>query len=199
MLFALREKVGAATFDRIERTFLREHRYGNATTRDYVRTASEVSGQDLGGFLDDWLYGRRTPPMPGHPDWTVAPVGAVPAAGERAAGPGAQEASGDDLTRFADSGRLSDALPRFARPVAPRCNPGRPRAPLAVPGPAGHGGPHGPRAARPGPGRHAGRPIPPVALPRGSTSADRMRGPLLALGPAPHPSVMMGDAGTQDR
>ncbi|MEU6971050.1 M1 family metallopeptidase [Kitasatospora aureofaciens] len=94
VLFALREKVGAATFDRIERTFLREHRYGNATTRDYVRTASEVSGQDLQGFLDDWLYGRRTPPMPGHPDWTVAPVGAVPAAGERAAGPGAQEASG---------------------------------------------------------------------------------------------------------
>ncbi|MGW2373343.1 M1 family metallopeptidase [Kitasatospora sp. NPDC001683] len=94
VLFALREKVGAATFDRIERTFLREHRYGTATTRDYVRTASEVSGQDLSGFLDDWLYGRRTPPMPGHPDWTVAPVSDAPAAGARAAVPGAAEGSG---------------------------------------------------------------------------------------------------------
>ncbi|MFJ7243318.1 M1 family metallopeptidase [Kitasatospora sp. NPDC098652] len=95
VLFALREKVGAATFDRIERTFLREHRHGTATTRDYVRTASEVSGQDLSGFLDDWLYGRRTPPVPGHPDWTVAPVSTTPdAAGARPAGPRTPEHSG---------------------------------------------------------------------------------------------------------
>ncbi|MER7578645.1 M1 family metallopeptidase [Kitasatospora sp. NPDC097691] len=80
VLFALREKVGADTFDRIERTFLREHRYGNATTADYVRTASAVSGEDLGGFLGDWLYGLRTPPMPGHPDWTVLPAGKAPGA-----------------------------------------------------------------------------------------------------------------------
>ncbi|MBO1418233.1 M1 family metallopeptidase [Streptomyces sp. FH025] len=79
VLFALREKVGADTFDRIERTFLSEHRHGNASTRDYVRTASEVSGQDLSGFLADWLYGLRTPPMPGHPDWTVAPASSTPA------------------------------------------------------------------------------------------------------------------------
>ncbi|MFF2142378.1 M1 family metallopeptidase [Kitasatospora sp. NPDC058190] len=83
VLFALREKVGADTFDRIERTFLREHRYGTATTHDYVRTASEVSGQDLGGFLTDWLYGSRTPPMPGHPDWTVEPVSSTPPAAAR--------------------------------------------------------------------------------------------------------------------
>ncbi|MFJ8472671.1 M1 family metallopeptidase [Kitasatospora sp. NPDC094011] len=98
VLYALREKVGAAAFDRIERTFLREHRHGNATTRDYLRTASEVSGQDLGGFLDDWLYGRSTPPMPGHPDWTVTPVPtappAAPADGARAVGRGASEGTG---------------------------------------------------------------------------------------------------------
>ncbi|MEV7773385.1 M1 family metallopeptidase [Kitasatospora sp. NPDC086791] len=88
VLFALREKVGADAFDRIERTFLSRYRYGNATTEDYVRTASEVAGEDLGGFLDDWLYGLRTPPMPGHPDWTVGPVGAAPdgAAASGAAG-----------------------------------------------------------------------------------------------------------------
>ncbi|MFJ6138177.1 M1 family metallopeptidase [Kitasatospora sp. NPDC092286] len=74
VLFALRERVGATAFDRIERAFLRRHRYATATTADYLRTASEVSGEDLTGFLTDWLYGRRTPPMPGHPDWTVTPV-----------------------------------------------------------------------------------------------------------------------------
>jgi aminopeptidase N len=95
VLFALREKVGADTFDRIERTFLREHRYGTATTHDYVRTASEVSGQDLGGFLTDWLYGSRTPPMPGHPDWTVGPVSSTPpAAARRLETEAVQEGSG---------------------------------------------------------------------------------------------------------
>ncbi|MEU8515559.1 M1 family metallopeptidase [Kitasatospora sp. NPDC048722] len=84
VLFALRERVGEETFDAIERTFLARHRYGNATTADYIRTASEVSGQDLGDFLTDWLYGHRTPPMPGHPDWRV---GAQPVAAHGAAGP----------------------------------------------------------------------------------------------------------------
>ncbi|MER7755907.1 M1 family metallopeptidase [Kitasatospora sp. NPDC097643] len=85
VLFALREKVGADTFDRIERTFLREHQHGTATTRDYLRTASEVSGEDLTDFLTDWLYGLRTPPMPGHPDWTVTPVAAAAPDGTAAA------------------------------------------------------------------------------------------------------------------
>ena len=74
VLFALREKVGAAVFDRIERAFLARYRHDSASTRDFIATASEVSGQDLDGFLGDWLYGTRTPPMPGHPDWTVAPA-----------------------------------------------------------------------------------------------------------------------------
>ncbi|MFG3223690.1 hypothetical protein ACGF07_02745 [Kitasatospora sp. NPDC048194] len=58
-----------------------------------VRTASEVSGQDLGGFLTDWLYELRTPPMPGHPDWTVGPV-TPPSAASRPAGTGAPQGSG---------------------------------------------------------------------------------------------------------
>ncbi|MFC8453760.1 M1 family metallopeptidase [Kitasatospora sp. NPDC057223] len=74
VLFALREKVGAAAFERIERAFLERYRYGSASTRDFIATASEVSGQDLDAFLNDWLYGTRTPPMPGHPDWTPAPA-----------------------------------------------------------------------------------------------------------------------------
>ncbi|MFC9324350.1 M1 family metallopeptidase [Kitasatospora sp. NPDC057015] len=74
VLFALREKVGAAVFERIERTFLARHRHGTAGTGDFIATASATAGQDLGPFLTDWLYGSRTPPMPGHPDWTVAPA-----------------------------------------------------------------------------------------------------------------------------
>lgn len=89
VLFALREKVGAEAFDRIERTFLGTHRYGTASTEDYVRTASAVSGQDLRGFLHDWLYGLRTPPMPGHPDWVVGPVGPAGAVPAVPAAPGA--------------------------------------------------------------------------------------------------------------
>ncbi len=40
--------------------------------------ASEVSGQDLSGFLREWLYATKTPRMPGHPDWTVTPVPSAP-------------------------------------------------------------------------------------------------------------------------
>jgi hypothetical protein len=42
--------------------------------------ASTVTGRNLGPFLRRWVYGTTTPPMPGHPDWTVDPVtaGAAP-------------------------------------------------------------------------------------------------------------------------
>ena len=30
---------------------------------------SEVSGRDLGRFFQGWLYGLKTPRMPGHPQW----------------------------------------------------------------------------------------------------------------------------------
>jgi hypothetical protein len=35
-----------------------------------------IGHRDRRGFLNDWLDGTKTPPMPGHPDWTVDPVGA---------------------------------------------------------------------------------------------------------------------------
>ncbi|WP_405534374.1 M1 family metallopeptidase [Streptomyces sp. NBC_00075] len=74
VLYALRQLVGEATFTAIERTFLDRYRGASATTENYISVASEVSGQDLSGFLRDWLYGTTTPRMPGHPDWTVTPV-----------------------------------------------------------------------------------------------------------------------------
>jgi aminopeptidase N len=74
VLYALRQVVGAATFQRIERTWVQRYRDKSASTADFIALASQVSGRDLSGFLRDWLYGTTTPPMPGHPDWTVNPV-----------------------------------------------------------------------------------------------------------------------------
>jgi aminopeptidase N len=73
-LYALRQQVGDATFRAIERTWVTRYRGKSASTADFIALASEVSGQDLTAFLNAWLYGTATPPMPGHPDWTVDPV-----------------------------------------------------------------------------------------------------------------------------
>ncbi|SNX64469.1 peptidase M1-like protein [Streptomyces sp. TLI_55] len=73
-LYALRQEIGRETFERLERVWVSRHEDGTATTADFVALASEMSGRDLGGFFQDWLYGEKTPPMPGHPDWkSVAP------------------------------------------------------------------------------------------------------------------------------
>ena len=69
MAKSLREKVGEATFDRIERSWVTRYRGRAAGTPDFVALASEVAGEDLKPFLTPWLYGAHTPPMPGHPDW----------------------------------------------------------------------------------------------------------------------------------
>ncbi|MEX3101900.1 MULTISPECIES: M1 family metallopeptidase [unclassified Streptomyces] len=68
-LYALRQKVGEADFQRIERAWVREHRDGVADTAGFIRLAGRVTGRDLGPFLRSWLYAEKVPPMPGHPDW----------------------------------------------------------------------------------------------------------------------------------
>ncbi|WP_066943920.1 M1 family metallopeptidase [Streptomyces lushanensis] len=73
VLYALWTLVGEEVFTRIEHTFLDRYRNSSASTAQYIAVASEVSGQDLTGFLTEWLYGTKTPRMPGHPDWTVTP------------------------------------------------------------------------------------------------------------------------------
>lgn len=74
VLYALRQEIGQGAFDRVERDWVREHRDANATTSDFVRLASRVAGRDLTAFLHPWLYGTKTPPMPGHPDWKQEPA-----------------------------------------------------------------------------------------------------------------------------
>jgi len=69
VLYALRQKIGPADFAELEREWVALHRDGNASTADFTALASRVSGQDLTGFLKSWLYGAKTPRMPGHPGW----------------------------------------------------------------------------------------------------------------------------------
>jgi aminopeptidase N len=69
VLFALRAKIGADAFDRLQRAWLTQHRDGNGSTDDYIALVNKVSGKDLTRFLKNWLYGSDTPPMPGKADW----------------------------------------------------------------------------------------------------------------------------------
>jgi aminopeptidase N len=72
VLYALRNEVGDRTFNRIEKTVAQLGR--PTTTEQFITIASRTAGRDLKPFLTPWLYGPTTPPMPGHPDWTVDPV-----------------------------------------------------------------------------------------------------------------------------
>jgi len=74
VLYALRQQVGDAVFQQIERAWVATYRGKSASTADFIALASRVSGQDLNDFLNDWFYGTLTPAMPGHPDWTVQPA-----------------------------------------------------------------------------------------------------------------------------
>ena len=77
-LYALRQKIGAAAFSRVERTWVQRYRGRSASTADFIRLAARVTGQaSVEPFLREWLYGTTTPAMPGHPDWTVAAVGST--------------------------------------------------------------------------------------------------------------------------
>ncbi|MEU9156956.1 M1 family metallopeptidase [Streptomyces sp. NPDC048417] len=73
-LYALRQEIGKPAFERLERIWVQRHKDATATTADYVKLASAVANRDLTGFFHAWLYGEKTPPMPGHPDWKQTPA-----------------------------------------------------------------------------------------------------------------------------
>lgn len=75
VLYALRQLVGDRTFRAIEHHWLTAHGGRSASTDDFIDLASRVSHRDLHPFLRAWLYGTKTPPMPGHPGWHVAQAG----------------------------------------------------------------------------------------------------------------------------
>jgi aminopeptidase N len=63
-LQALRVAVGNDTTLSILRAWADRYAYGNATTADFVALAEELSGRDLGGLFDAWLYQEALPPLP---------------------------------------------------------------------------------------------------------------------------------------
>ncbi|OIJ64677.1 M1 family metallopeptidase [Streptomyces mangrovisoli] len=74
VLYALRQEIGTHAFERLERLWVADHEDGTASTADFEQLASDLTGRDLSGFFKAWLYGAKTPPMPGHPDWKTAPA-----------------------------------------------------------------------------------------------------------------------------
>ena len=79
-LYALRQEIGVNRFEQLERAWVSVYRGKSASTDNFIALASKVSHRDLRAFLGAWFYGTTTPPMPGHPDWTVAPVPTTAAA-----------------------------------------------------------------------------------------------------------------------
>ncbi|CAM5328897.1 M1 family metallopeptidase [Streptomyces aurantiogriseus] len=72
VLYALRQEIGRRAFDQLENAWVRVHRDSTATTADFQRLAEQISGHDLEAFFKSWLYGEKTPAMPGHPEWKAA-------------------------------------------------------------------------------------------------------------------------------
>ena len=87
---------------------MREYEGESASTDEFIALASRVAHRNLGPFLRDWLYGSKTPPMPGHPDWTVNEPGAEPR------GPGGAQG--------ADRGRPRAAREALTGAPGPACN-----------------------------------------------------------------------------
>ncbi|MEV5347899.1 M1 family metallopeptidase [Streptomyces achromogenes] len=52
----LRERIGDPAFFRLLPTWTTLHRYGNASTADFIRLAERVSGQQLDDLFDTWLF-----------------------------------------------------------------------------------------------------------------------------------------------
>lgn len=122
VLYALRERIGKDAFARLERVWTHRYRDANATTADFIALAGEVSGKDQSAFLKPWLYGKTTPPMPGHPDWKQKKPGKTrPTTGAGPAGTGAGPAG--RCGRLAPGGGRGQGL---SRPMAPSSLPPAP-------------------------------------------------------------------------
>jgi aminopeptidase N len=60
-LQALREKIGDRAFFRLMRDWASQNRYGNVSTRDFIKLAERESGRSLRNFFDVWLYQPAKP------------------------------------------------------------------------------------------------------------------------------------------
>ena len=63
-LVALRDHLGDSSFFAMLRTWLDAHRYGNATTADFLSLVEETGGTPARDLVESWLYDPLPPPMP---------------------------------------------------------------------------------------------------------------------------------------
>ncbi|MFH8738713.1 MULTISPECIES: M1 family metallopeptidase [unclassified Streptomyces] len=71
VLYALNQQVGQDDYDAIMKSWLTKHRHANADSQDFIDNAVRVTHDpSLRPFLEDWLFSKDNPPMPGHPDWS---------------------------------------------------------------------------------------------------------------------------------
>jgi hypothetical protein len=75
-LHALRVEVGDADFFRILRDWARTQKNGTVTTREFIRLAERISGEQLDDLFDEWLSAGRPPslPVPPPPPETRGPA-----------------------------------------------------------------------------------------------------------------------------
>jgi aminopeptidase N len=59
----LRERIGDRAFFRLLPAWTARHRYGNASTGDFVRLAEEISGRRLGDLFHAWLFTTGKPAL----------------------------------------------------------------------------------------------------------------------------------------
>ncbi|MGW6454465.1 M1 family metallopeptidase [Streptomyces sp. NPDC055078] len=64
VLHRVRESVGDPAFFALLKGWAKEHRHGNASTRDFTAYAERATGRDLGAVWETWLYGKDRPPRP---------------------------------------------------------------------------------------------------------------------------------------
>ncbi|MFH0877542.1 MAG: M1 family aminopeptidase [Candidatus Omnitrophota bacterium] len=58
VLDMLAAHVGQEKFDRMMRLYAERFKFRIATAEDFIGVAEEISGEDLGWFFDQWLYGK---------------------------------------------------------------------------------------------------------------------------------------------
>lgn len=63
-LHALSVEIGDESFDRLLKTWVERFGGATASTADLQALAEELSGQDLSGLFDAWVYGEALPPLP---------------------------------------------------------------------------------------------------------------------------------------
>ncbi|MCF3118619.1 M1 family metallopeptidase [Streptomyces arenae] len=63
-LQVLRERIGDKDFFTLLRAWVKQNRYGNVSTADFVRLAEKVSGERLDALFDTWLFTKGKPALP---------------------------------------------------------------------------------------------------------------------------------------